>query len=73
MMNASQAAAALLKELHAPRGAVTIMPRTEKGTVILEVLLDERATYFSDRVPSEFEGYRIIVQKRKPFRTLALN
>ena len=73
MMNATQAAAALLRKIHAPLGAVTVMPRTDEGKVVLEVLLDERAMAFGARVPPEFEGYRTLVHKRKPFKALSLN
>ena len=66
-MNASQAAAALLSELHAPRGAVTVVPRTEHGQVVLDVLLDDRASRLRDIVPVEFCGYRTRVDRRTPF------
>lgn len=69
-MNASQAAAALLSELHAPKGAVTVVPRHEHGGIVLEVLLDDRASGYRDRVPSKFCGFRTRVNRRQAFTAL---
>ncbi len=66
-MKASEAAAALLKQLHAPVGMVTILPRLDSGKTLLEVLIDDRASSYKDRVPQVFEGFRTRIKKRTPF------
>lgn len=66
-MNASKAASALLEQLHAPRGTVTVMPRLDSEGTLLEVLLDDKAIGYRDHIPSEFEGFRIRVKKREQF------
>lgn len=69
-MNASQAAAALVDQLHAPRGSVTVLPRSEGEDVLLEVQFDDRAVCFKDRVPEVFEGYRTRILRRQKFTAL---
>ena len=69
-MNATKAAAALLELLHAPKGAVTVLPRREGDGFLLEVLFDERALAYSERVPSNFNGFRTLIKKRNAFKTL---
>lgn len=60
-----QAAAALLKDLHAPRGAVTTMVDIDekKGDVIRVLIAPEYRTVIK-RVPTSFGGYPVVVGRQ---------
>ena len=65
-MKPSPAASALLASLSLPPGAAVIWPTTLDGQVKLVVKLDKRFWDRSKGIPSEFEGYSVIVEPNHP-------
>lgn len=59
------AAKALLKHLALPMGVVSIMPAHQGGDVTMTVFV---AQEYMNRIsaPTDFEGYKVVVQERKP-------
>jgi hypothetical protein len=62
-----QAAAALLKDLHAPRGTVTTMVDIdERRGEVIRVLVAAGSRHAMHGVPSTFMGYPVLVQRQPP-------
>jgi hypothetical protein len=61
-MNIHEAAASLLREIQAPPGAVNTLGQES----VIRVLVDSQFWLSVRNVPTEFEGYKVIVEKRQP-------
>ena len=59
------AAAALLRQIQAPKGAVNTVASTEGREKVIRVLIDPLYR-LSVRVPSTFMGYRVTVEVKPP-------
>lgn len=67
MKNIEIAAQHLLEKLHAPAGAVTILPWEFGSDQLLRVLVDPANRQLGPNVPKEFEGFRVVVEPRQTF------
>lgn len=61
-----QAAAALQRKIHAPKGAVNAYVYQDHGKQVIRVLIDPLYWQFVKDVPSVFEGYLVLAEKRSP-------
>jgi hypothetical protein len=61
-----QAAVALLRSVHAPRGAVnTFVSRDASGSFIC-VAVDPLYWNLISDIPETYDGYRVVAEKREP-------
>lgn len=65
-MKPSPAANALFVSLSLPPGAAVIWPATRDGQTKLVVRLNNHFWYRSKEIPSQFEGYPVIVEPNQP-------
>lgn len=71
-MKPSPAANALLVSLSLPPGAAVIWPATRDGQTKLVVRLNNQFWDRSKGIPSQFEGYSVIVEPNQPVSAQAL-
>lgn len=57
----------LMELLHAPAGCVTILPWAVGSNPVLRVLIDPSNRLIESKLPSEFEGYKVMVEIRPQF------
>lgn len=57
------AARALLNEVHAPRGAVSVLPFEDKDGKRLVVWVDFQNVGLVNRIPDTYEGYAVKVEQ----------
>lgn len=63
--NLDAAAAALLAQIKAPRGAVNTLAYCDKSGCFIRVLVDPMYWLSISDLPSTFEGYSVVVEKRE--------
>jgi hypothetical protein len=61
-MNIHQAAKNLLSEIKAPPGAVNTLAQAP----VIRVLIESDFWLSVRDIPSEFEGFKVVVEKRQP-------
>lgn len=59
-----KAAESLLKSVSAPKGSLNVIPYRDNAGEHLLVWLDERNPEVRQQIPSEFEGYDVLIEKR---------
>jgi hypothetical protein len=63
MMPLQDAATALLNQIHAPQGAVNILPLMENGGRLI-VWVDSLYMTVADQLPLTYQGYPVTVERR---------
>jgi hypothetical protein len=63
-MTVDDAAATLLAQIDAPRGAVNTLGFSGASGAVIRVLVDPGYWHFIGTIPTTFEGYQVMVEKR---------
>jgi hypothetical protein len=71
MSSIQEAAIHLLGEIEAPRGSVNTLAYFDTVGPVIRVLVDPSYWLQARNLPSTYEGYRVVVEKRSP--TVALH
>jgi hypothetical protein len=67
-----EAAAELLKELHAPSGSVTTMVDIdERRGEVIRVLVAPGSRHAVQHVPASYKGYAVLIERQPPVYALA--
>lgn len=66
MTSIYEAAAHLLGEIKAPKGSVNTLAYFDTGGPFIRVLVDPKFWLQTPDLPSLYEGYRVVVEKRQP-------
>jgi hypothetical protein len=68
--SADAAAAALLQKIKAPPGAVNTMASRDASGACIRVLVDPIYWFSVSCLPTTFNGYRVVVERREPSQAL---
>jgi hypothetical protein len=60
------AASALIKQLHAPRGAINALEGADQTGAYIRLLIDPMYWLSLSDLPKTFDGYRVVAERREP-------